>query len=315
LAFIHCGIRFPLTCFIWGPDFTDHRIFPLLLSLWRPFEKISESKVDFQLLRRFSHFRRCHRLIEHFGSIEADSFKRIVEPQNRRLVYSLNGPLLAAILRTREKEGGGSLLEWIIRQNDTELLNGLLSKHPLNLDEHEAVLPPSSAPASVSLPDCSRHISVSQMRKAMSSLTSSLFLSWFGRRQERIDSISDLLLAFREKKQRLFHKLLNARDESLDGATLLHCSIMVEDVPLVVTLLNLDQIDFSKADKVGRVASDYMSASLLLRLLRESPPPKYLKVMLNYNYDKAVLLMREIVAARDADGMLTLLDRADIFPA
>jgi hypothetical protein len=76
----------------------------------------------------------------------------------------------------------------------------------------------------------------------------------------------------------------------------------------------MEETGFWQFDKFGRVASDYMTSSLLLRLLRESPPPEHLKTLLACNGNHVALLVREIVEARDADGILTLLNRADLFP-
>jgi hypothetical protein len=163
----HCGIRFRVYNYAFHVGAINDRLFPLLESqLWCSFEEIGESKVDFKILSDIigcCSFRLpC--LIEHYDSIEADDFKPIVERSNRHVFSALRWPLLMAILRTREKEGGGSLLNWIIRQNDDSFLSLLLSKHPLNLGDNRVVIPTRSRP---SRPGCFRHISVSHMRKAM----------------------------------------------------------------------------------------------------------------------------------------------------
>jgi hypothetical protein len=317
LAFVRCGIRFNYVRFVGFVDcrsVSGRKIIPLLQSpIWRPFEEMRQSKVDFKTLGNFG-IRPPPLLIEHYRSIEADSFKPIVEAENRETLWRLEGPILAAVLGTREKEGGGTLFNWIVQQNDEELVTILMSKFPLNLGNDEEFRAPIAPPDSASRPDCSQHSSLLWMREAMQSYTSQQQSFRTGTSSgEHTDSVGDLLDAFRANNREEFGRLLNARDASLGDATILHCAILQEDAPLVLNLLEMPEIVFWKNDESGRVAFDLMSPSLLLRLLRESTAPVRIAWLIESHYEKAVHLVREIVTSGDLDGMSTLLHHAELF--
>jgi hypothetical protein len=151
-------------------------IFPLLEGFWhKPPWGFFETTLAGRT-RDFSHeLQRLPVVLDFCRSLDADVFKfieasslalRPERPYRRWSLSGLEGPLLSVILATREKKGGGTLLEWIFARNDTKFTNHILSKHPLNL-----CLPPlpqsplcvGSDPPHYS--PCSGHSSVQKLRE------------------------------------------------------------------------------------------------------------------------------------------------------
>jgi hypothetical protein len=121
-------------------------------------------------------------------------------------------------------------------------------------------------------------------------------------------------LPFEKSIPRNVAKLPIAKDPRLDDATMLHRSILEEDVPFTMALLETPSIDVKARDGRGRVPVQLMSSSFLLRLLRESESAAPLSDLLQSDLAATGLLVKEIVETMDTDSILTLFDHSDVFP-
>jgi hypothetical protein len=218
--------------------------------------------------------------------------------------------VLSVILSSRDATTGLTLLEWLLAESDQQVVETLQSKHPLSLGHlSHLTLWMATPPANPT-----EHCSITAMRSLLTpSIIWSAVTSCFAEK-ESYESNSDLVQTISAKYPDKVAELSNAGDERMNGATLLHLSILAQDVPLTLALLEVPSVRVDERYNIGQLPIHVATSSFLLRLLRESPSPNLLMMLLQANTLATARLVADIVEASDVEGMLTLLLHSDIFP-